>query len=89
MAITKDKFAQSSTTQPAAEAFAVTPADADLSSDQYTRAIYVGGTGDLVVKMAGAENDVTFVGVPTGTILPIRVSQIKAATTATNIVAMY
>lgn len=87
----KKQFAQSSTQQPAAEALEVTPADSDLPlyGAAYTRAIYVGGEGNLTVRMAGQENDVTFVAAPAGTLLPIRVSQVRAATTATNIVALY
>lgn len=89
MAIDKKLFAQSSTTQPAGEASEVSPADADLPSEQYSRALYVGGEGNLVVAMAGLENIVTFANVPAGTLLPIRVSQVRAATTATAIVALY
>ena len=87
MTIEKSTYLSSATTQPAGEATAVVPADVDL--DQYSRALYVGGAGDLSVVMAGKENTVVFVGVPAGSLLPIRVSQVKAATSATDIVALY
>ena len=75
-------------TSPADNAAAVTPSDStDLA---YTsRALYIGGAGNLVVTMAGG-GDVTFSAVPAGSILPIRVSRVKAtSTTATSIVNLY
>ena len=66
--------------------FAVPATDTDLVG---VRAVYVGGTGTLVVMRPGGAN-VSFVGVPAGAILPIRVRQIvSAGTTATNIVALF
>lgn len=87
----KRQFAQSATQQPAAEALEVTPADSDLPlvEASYTRALYIGIEGNVTVRMAGQENDVTFVAVPAGTMLPIRVSQVRAATTASAIIALY
>lgn len=87
MAVDKTTFASSGTTNPAGEAEEITPADVDLT--QYSRAIYVGGDGDLAVRMAGKENDVTFTAVPAGSLLPIRVLRVRAATTATSIVVLY
>ena len=53
-----------------------------------TRAIYVGVGGDIVLITAD-DDTVTFTGVVTGTVLPIRVKVVKATgTTATNLVAM-
>tara|TARA_R100000365_G_C2737740_1_gene66802 strand:+ start:451 stop:717 length:267 start_codon:yes stop_codon:yes gene_type:complete len=66
--------------------FAITSADADLA--YVTRGLYVGGAGNLVVRPADGGGDVTFVGVPAGTTLPIRVTQVRAATTATGIVGL-
>ena len=65
----------------------VTPADAtDLA--EVARALYVGGTGNLsVVRLDGTT--VAFVGVPAGTILPIRIRGVnQTGTTATDIVAL-
>jgi hypothetical protein len=72
---------------PASNAIEVTKSDiVNLSST--SRAIYIGGDGDLTVEMAGGQL-VAFTGLLAGTILPIRVNKVKAATTATNIVALY
>lgn len=67
-------------------AFAITPHDANLLAN-ITKRIYVGGTGDVRATMADG-TAVTFVGVPAGTILPIRAKKILTATTATNLVGM-
>lgn len=85
-----DNFANHSTglDSPAGNAYAVTTSD---GTDQTiaTRGIYVGGAGDIKVTTTGG-NTVTFVGVPAGSILPIRAARIWATgTTATNLVGMY
>lgn len=74
---------------PAWDAVAVTAADANLPRFP-TRGLYVGGDGNVVVYMAGRTSDtaITFAALA-GTILPIRVDQVRAASTATNIVALY
>jgi hypothetical protein len=73
---------------PAWSAAAVVPsADADLPLAP-TRAVYVGGAGNLAVIMAGG-GTVTFSGVAAGTILPIRVDRIVNTSTATLILALY
>jgi hypothetical protein len=71
---------------PARNAFAVTPADSDLA--QNTRGIYVGGAGTVVVTMVGSGTAISFT-VPAGTILPLCVKRIAAASTATLIVGLY
>jgi hypothetical protein len=86
--IPPSNYPASSSSQPAGNALAVTPADSDMAV--ISRAIYVGVSGNLTVKMAGSENIVTFTAVPAGSLLPIRVTQVRATdTTATNIVALY
>ena len=84
-----DKFDNHETSldSPAQFADAVTPADSDLETT--ARALYVGGAGDVVVYMVGSTTEITFAGVAAGTILPIRVDQVRAATTATGIVALW
>jgi hypothetical protein len=73
-------------TEGLGKAVAVTKSDVtDLGR---TRAVWVGGVGDLVVTMADGV-DVTFTAVPAGSWLWIQVQKVKAATTATNIVALY
>mgnify|MGYP006275357839 CR=1 FL=1 len=53
-----------------------------------SRAVYVGGAGDLSVVMeSGAA--ATFASVPAGALLPLKVTEIAASTTATAIVAIY
>lgn len=57
--------------------------------DPPARAIYVGGTGDLAVRMAGDATTPIFVAVPAGTVLPISVDKVLATgTTATGIVGL-
>lgn len=73
---------------PATILTAVSKSDTVGLAGGASRGIYVGGTGDLVVKDANGGVAVTFKAVPAGTILPIRVSFVMAATTATDIVAL-
>lgn len=74
---------------PVNDAAAVTPHDTNELTN-VTRAVYVGGAGDLEVVMAGNDATVIFVGVPAGTFLPIRVKIIKAEnTSATDILALW
>lgn len=55
-----------------------------------TRAVYVGGTGNVAVLMWRDASPVTFMAVQAGTMLPIRVRKVMTTdTTATNIVALY
>ena len=72
---------------PASLAAAVTPHDTN-ELGAVTRAVYVGGAGNLTVTMAGGGN-ATFNSVPAGSVLSIRVSKVlSTGTTATNIVAL-
>ena len=64
---------------------AVTPHDTNELT-KVSRALYIGVTGDLVVTMQDGTT-LTFKAVPVG-LLPIRVKIVKAATTATNILAL-
>lgn len=73
---------------PAGNAFSITPSDS-VNCDYATRAVYVGGTGDLVVLTINDEV-VTFVGIPGGTLLPLRIKRVNSTnTTATYIVGLY
>lgn len=72
---------------PLEDGVPATPAGGDVVLAATSRMIYVGGIGDLKVQMLSG-NDVTFVGVPAGSQLPIRVKKIyNAGTTAAAIVA--
>lgn len=74
--------------QPAVHAVAVTTHDTN-ELGYVTRALYVGGAGNVEVVMQGGET-VVFSAVPVGAVLPIRVKQVKATgTTATLILALY
>lgn len=66
---------------------AVTPSDATEFSPWF-RALRIGGAGDIVVTDIEG-NDVTFVGAQVGETLPIWGSKVKAATTATDIIAYF
>lgn len=83
-----DSFAGQSTgmSGPASNAASVTPGSSALSFT--TRGLYVGGAGDVAVTMAGGGN-VTFTAVSAGSTLPIRVTHVLAASTATGIVAIW
>lgn len=71
---------------PYQSAAAVVPDDAGAFG--CTRALYVGGAGNLRVLTAGGE-DVTFVGVLAGTVYPVNVTRVWATnTTATDILAL-
>ncbi len=77
----------SSLESPASGAFSITPHDTNPLSE-ITRAIYIGGSGDIAVKMLAGQ-EVTFLSLPTGTVLPVRVEQIKATgTTATGLLGL-
>jgi hypothetical protein len=74
---------------PASHAFAVTPDDGtDLAV--VTRGLYVGTGGDVSLVLKGDAVPVTFVGVAGGTVLPLRVTRVRATgTTAADIVGLY
>ena len=77
-----------SLTSPPEEAAVIVPDDAaDLAC--VTRAIYVGGGGDLRVRMQGGA-EVTFPAVPAGAMLPLRLTRVLATgTTATGLVGLW
>lgn len=81
---------------PARRAFAITPGSSVLAN--ITKALYVGGAGNVRVLLHGDTTPVTFVGVPAGTTLPIRAKIVYAtdtsvspqvSTTATSILGLY
>ena len=73
---------------PAARAVAVTPSDGTALT-LVSRGIYVGSAGNLAVTMKAGGNDVTFVGVAAGSLLPLRVTHVlSTGTTASDIVAV-
>jgi hypothetical protein len=85
-----DDFANytSGLNSPAAHAFDIVAND---STDfvRTTRAIYVGGGGNVKIKTASGEI-VTFSNASAGSTLPIRVARVYATgTTATNLLGLY
>lgn len=75
-------------TAPAMNALAVTKSDT-VDLPNAARGLYIGGAGDVTATMAGSGNDVVFVGLAAGTVLPVSVTRVKNATTATSIVALW
>lgn len=74
--------------EPAMFAEAITTSDS-VELTAVTRAIYVGGAGNIAVVMFGGQS-VTFTAAVAGTILPIRVKKVLATgTTATAMVGLY
>lgn len=73
---------------PAMYGEAVTPNDStDLT--YITRALYIGGAGDLTVDLYGGQTAILFANVPAGTVLPLMVKRVRSTgTTATSIVTM-
>ncbi|SPH24104.1 hypothetical protein DEA8626_03153 [Defluviimonas aquaemixtae] len=85
-----DKFSDypTSLTAPARDAAPVAPDDA-LDLPVLPRALYIGQSGDVSLRLAGGQT-VLFSGVPGGTVLPIRAAGVDATgTTATGIVALW
>lgn len=69
------------------QAFAVTESDtADFRPGFVADALYIGGTGNVVVEMADGK-EATFLSVPVG-VLPVACRKLKTASTATNVVAL-
>jgi hypothetical protein len=71
---------------PPKYAVAVTPSDVTILTP--TRGLWIGGTGDLTVRMYGSQNLITFQNVPVG-YFAVQCDQVRAATGATDIVAVW
>ena len=77
-----------SLSSPASSAVAVTPHDANPLPG-VSKALYVGTGGDIVLRGRGDSADSTWKNVPSGAILPIRVTHIRASgTSAADILAL-
>ena len=67
---------------------AVTPSDATIL--ETTRALLVGGAGNVAVVFADGGSAVTLTGLVAGSIYPLAVTKVMSTnTTATSIVALY
>lgn len=84
-----DRFQNSSPSiaGPASHGFAVAPSDSSLLSET-TRGVYVGTGGNIAALLLSGAS-VTFTSVPSGALLPVRLTKIMATgTSASNIVAL-
>jgi hypothetical protein len=72
---------------PATAAFAITKSDTTVF-DQPTRALWVGTAGHLTLQFKDAQV-VQLKNVPQGCLLPVRVTKVLEATTASDIVGLY
>lgn len=73
---------------PAYRGFTITPDDATPFT-YLTRAIWVGGAGNVVVVWSD-DTTSTLVGVVAGTLLPVRAKRVNStSTTATSMVGLY
>ena len=77
-----DKFYNSSDSliAPASVCFAIVPSDA-LELPEVTKALYVGTGGQVTLVPTDNSDPVTFVNVPSGAILDVRVAQVRATGT--------
>jgi hypothetical protein len=84
-----DRFSRNlpSLVSPATAAFTITPSDT-LDLPEVTRAVYIGASGALAVRMSSGQT-ITFSGVIGGSTLPIRIDRVLATgTTATGVVGL-
>lgn len=86
----RDPFASASDSliAPAREAFPISPDDgADIN--RATKAVYVGSSGDIVLRAIGSDADVTFRNVVAGSVLAIRLRAVRATgTTASDLIGL-
>jgi hypothetical protein len=82
-------YRSANATVSAFDARVVTPSDSAVLVNGPSRALYVGSSGNLTVRMGDGQNQILFSNVPAG-IFPIQVDMVYATgTTAANIVALY
>lgn len=68
--------------------FAITPNDStELALTP--KAVWVGGAGNLVVRLIDDSGDITISGIAAGTLLPIRPKLVKTTSTATLLIGLY
>ena len=73
---------------PASRAIAVTPDDS-AALGRLPKALYIGEGGTLTLRAAADATDSVWRNVPSGTVLPIRASHVRATgTTASGILAL-
>lgn len=68
--------------------FAITPHDStELALTP--KAVWVGGAGNLVVRLVDDSADITISGIASGSLLPIRPKLVKTTSTATLLIGLY
>lgn len=76
--------------EPFRRALAITPHDSNASISGSPVGIYVGGAGNITMKLSGSADSVLFTAVPVGTTLFVEpTSVLSTGTTATALVALY
>jgi hypothetical protein len=65
--------------------FAVVPSDVTVFGNTM-RALWVGGAGDVAVRMLRDGNTLVFSAVPAGTLLPISCDQVRATGTTAGLI---
>ena len=87
--LAQDKYGPTGQESPAVGDYAITPSDTTVLSP-VPRGVYIGVGGDLTVILKESGTAVTYVGVPQGTIFPIRPRIVlSTGTTAASLNAMY
>jgi hypothetical protein len=77
-----------SLTSPAERAAEIAPSDAEPLA-HVTRALYVGGAGDVALRLSGG-GEAVLRNLPAGSLLPLRVAMVRrAGTTATHLVGLW
>lgn len=77
-----------SLTSPPEHAVEIAPSDVAVLR-HVTRALYVGGSGDVALRLQGGA-EVTFRGLLGGSLIPLRADMIKrAGTTATGLIGLW
>lgn len=76
-------------TDAARKGYAITPSDsADLPI--VPRAIFVGGAGNITLRLVDDSANIVLNGCLAGSIIPVRANKVMSTgTTATNLVALY
>ena len=74
---------------PAKASFIITGHASNEVGTIIPRGVYIGGNGDLVVRLVGDTSDRTFLGLTAGTILPVRPTHVRATSTATGLLGLY
>lgn len=89
--MSKKRYADGPLTS-ASSAVAVTPHNTNevAQNGTFSRALFVGVGGDVMLRLADDTGDVTFKNVQSGQVLDVQAKLVKATgTTATDIVALF